>query len=183
MPEQHYPLPLPQNLCQPYTLEPLPSQRPCWSQRVDSLASTAGITSRLQLGKAEVVRRLRNFQNMDRPEHQSFGHLKEKGVGRGGWKWFLFHQTNICTIPKATLGKQRWPEVKHVWAFLRTMVPSQGSHLCEKTAFSMQKKKSRLRKSENAVRLLHTKNSDLKHQNVFSLFVFCTQRNRDRDKF
>ena len=34
------------------------------------------------------------------------------------------------------------------------------------------RKKSRLRKSENAVRLLYAKNSDLTHQNAFSLFVF-----------
>ena len=39
-------------------------------------------------------------------------------------------------------------------------------------------KKSRLRKSENAVRLLYAKNSDLIHQNAFSLFVFCTQQRR-----
>ena len=39
-------------------------------------------------------------------------------------------------------------------------------------------KKSRLRKSENAVRLLYVKNSDLTHQNTFSLFVFCTQQRR-----
>ena len=52
---------------------------------------------------------------------------------------------------------------------------SQGSHLREKTAFFTQKK-SRLRKSENAVRLLYAKNSDLTHQNAFSLFVFCTQQ-------
>ena len=51
----------------------------------------------------------------------------------------------------------------------------QGSHLREKTAFFTQKQ-SRLRKSENAVRLLYTKNSDLTHQNAFSLFVFCTQQ-------
>ena len=36
----------------------------------------------------------------------------------------------------------------------------QGLHLREKTVFFM-KKKSRLRKSENAVRLLYAKNSDL----------------------
>ena len=47
----------------------------------------------------------------------------------------------------------------------------QGSHLRKKTAFFTQKK-SRLRKSENAVRLLYAKNSDLTHQNAFSLFVF-----------
>ena len=49
----------------------------------------------------------------------------------------------------------------------------QGLDLREKTAFFTQKK-SRLRKSENAVRLLYAKNSDLTHQNAFSLFVFCT---------
>ena len=53
----------------------------------------------------------------------------------------------------------------------------QGSHLREKTAFFKQKK-SRLRKSENAARLLYAKNSDLTHQNAFSLFVFCTQQRR-----
>ena len=53
----------------------------------------------------------------------------------------------------------------------------QGSHLREKTAFFTQKK-SRLRKSENAVRLLYAKNSDLTHLNAFSLFVFCTQQRR-----
>ena len=37
-------------------------------------------------------------------------------------------------------------------------------------------KMSRLRKSENAVRLLYAKNNDLTHQNAFSLFVFCTQQ-------
>ena len=42
----------------------------------------------------------------------------------------------------------------------------QGSHLRKKTAFFTQKK-SRLRKSENAMRLLYAKNSDLTHQNAF----------------
>ena len=46
----------------------------------------------------------------------------------------------------------------------------EGSHLREKTAFFTQIK-SRLRKSENAVRLLYAKNSDLTHQNAFSLLV------------
>ena len=52
---------------------------------------------------------------------------------------------------------------------------NQGSHLREKTAFFTQKK-SRLRKSENAVRLLYAKNNDFTHRNAFSLFVFCTQQ-------
>ena len=50
---------------------------------------------------------------------------------------------------------------------------NRGRSYTKKTAFFMQKK-SRLRKSENAMRLLYAKNSDLTHQNAFSLFVFCT---------
>ena len=56
-------------------------------------------------------------------------------------------------------------------------IHAQGLHLREKTTF-FTPKKSRLRKSENAVRLLYAKNSDLTHQKVFSLFVFCTQQRR-----
>ena len=43
-------------------------------------ASTADITSGLQLGMAEVLRGLRNFLNMDRPEHHCIDRLKEGGV-------------------------------------------------------------------------------------------------------
>ena len=59
----------------------------------------------------------------------------------------------------------------------------QGSHLCEKTAFfthtkKKKKKKSKLRKSENAVRLLYSKpvTSHIKMRLVFSFF--CTQQRR-----
>ena len=37
------------------------------NERADRLASTADITSGLELGRAEVLRGLRNFLNMDRP--------------------------------------------------------------------------------------------------------------------
>ena len=47
------------------------------------LANTADITSGLQLGRAEVLRGLRNFLNMDRPEHHSIDHLKERGLEKG----------------------------------------------------------------------------------------------------
>ena len=43
------------------------------NEQADRLASTAHITSGLQLGRAEVLRGLRNFLNMDRPEHHSTG--------------------------------------------------------------------------------------------------------------
>ena len=50
------------------------------NKRADRLASTAHITSSLQLGRAEVLRGLRNFLNMNRPEHHSIDRLKERGV-------------------------------------------------------------------------------------------------------
>ena len=43
----------------------------------DRLAGTADIASGLQIGRAEMLRGLRNFLNMDRPEHHSIDHLKE----------------------------------------------------------------------------------------------------------
>ena len=45
--------------------------------RADRLASTTGILFGLQLGRPEVLRGLRNFLNMDRPEHHSIDPLKE----------------------------------------------------------------------------------------------------------
>ena len=65
-------------------------------------------------------------------------------------------------------------------------VMQQGSNLREKTAFFTQKKKkkkkkkkSRLRKSENALRLLYAK-KQWPHTSkcFFSLFIFCTQQRR-----
>ena len=50
-------------------------------ERADRLASTADITCGLQLGRAEVLGGLRNFLNMDRPEHHSIDRLKERGSG------------------------------------------------------------------------------------------------------
>ena len=53
------------------------------NERADGLASTADITSGLQLGRVEVLRGLMNFLNMDRPEHHSIDRLKERGVEKG----------------------------------------------------------------------------------------------------
>ena len=53
-----------------------------------------------------------------------------------------------------------------------------GHTYTKKLHFLCKKKKSRLRRSENAVRLLYAKNSDLTHQNAFSLFVFLTQQRK-----
>ena len=53
------------------------------NERANRLASTANITSGLHLGRTEVLRGLRNFLNMDRPEHHSIDRLKERGVEKG----------------------------------------------------------------------------------------------------
>ena len=83
------------------------------NERADRLASTADITSGLQLGRAEVLRGLRNFLNIDRPEHYSIDHLKERGVETGssrqstlqGRERSVFSQTNIGTCLEGSLGE------------------------------------------------------------------------------
>ena len=64
------------------------------NERADRLASTADITSGLQLGRAEVLRGLRKFLNMDRPEHHSIDRLKERGVEKGSGR----HSTLIGRV-------------------------------------------------------------------------------------
>ena len=80
----------------------------------------------------------------------------------------------LCSGPLVMYEAHSFVVVVHGDDFINIV---QGSHLREKTSFFTQKK-SRLRKSENAVRLLYAKNSDLTYQNAFSLFVFCTQQRR-----
>ena len=83
------------------------------NERADRLASTADITSSLQLGRAEVLRGLRNFLSTDKPEHHSIDRLKERGVEKGsgrhstlqGRERSVFNQTNIGTVSRATLGR------------------------------------------------------------------------------
>ena len=53
------------------------------NEQANRLANRVDITSGLQLGRAEVLRGLRNFLNMDRPEHHSIDRLKEIGVETG----------------------------------------------------------------------------------------------------
>ena len=95
------------------------------NERADRLASTTDITSGLQVGRAEVLRGLKNFLNMDRPEHHSNDRLKERGVERGsgrhptlqGQERSVFNQTNIGAVSRATLGRLLRDGVERVWAF------------------------------------------------------------------
>ena len=99
-------------------------QRPLWvycpgharvsgNERADRLVSTEDITSGLQLRRAEVLRALRNFLNMDRPELHSIDRLKERGVEKGsgrhstlrGRERSVFNQTNIGTLGRLTVER------------------------------------------------------------------------------
>ena len=102
------------------------------NERADRLASTGEITSGLQLGRAEVLRGLRNFLNMDMPEHHSIDRLKERGVEKGsgrhstlqGRQRSVFNQTNIGTVSRATLGRLLREGVERFWAFPSSTMPS-----------------------------------------------------------
>ena len=69
------------------------------NELADRVASTADITSGLQLGRAEMLGGLRNFLNMDRLEHHSIDHLKEKGAEKASRCQILLQMmSNIISI-------------------------------------------------------------------------------------
>ena len=90
------------------------------NESADRLASAADITSGLQLGRAEVLRGLRDFLNTDRPEHHSIDRLK-KGSGRHstlqGRERSVFNHTNTGTVSRATLGRLLRDGEERIWAF------------------------------------------------------------------
>ena len=95
------------------------------NERADRLASTENITSGLLLGRAEVLRGLRNFLNMDRSENHGIDLLKERGVEKGsgrhsilqGRERSVFNQANTGTDSRATLGRLLRNGAERVWAF------------------------------------------------------------------
>ena len=102
------------------------------NERADRLARTEDMASGLQFGRAEVLRGLRNFLNMDRPGHSSIDRLKERGVEKGsvrhsttlqGRERSVFNQTHIGTVWRATLGRLPRDREKLVWAFPSTTMP------------------------------------------------------------
>ena len=84
------------------------------------------------VGRAEVLRGLRNFLSTDKPEHHSIDRLKERGVekesGRHstlqGRELSVFNQTNIGTVSRATLGRLLRDGAERVWAFPSATMPS-----------------------------------------------------------
>ena len=102
------------------------------NERVDRLTSTADITPGLQLGRAEVLRGLRNFLNTDKPEHHSIDRLKERGVEKGSGRYStlqgrersVFNQANIGTVSRASLGRLLRDGAERVLAFLSATMPT-----------------------------------------------------------
>ena len=102
------------------------------NEQTQKLASTADITSGLQLGRAELLRGLRNFLNMDRPEHHNIDRLEERGAEKGsgrhstlrGRERSVFNQANIGTVSRATLGRLLRDGAERVWAFPSATMPS-----------------------------------------------------------
>ena len=90
------------------------------------------IMGQWNLGRAEVLRGLRNFLNMDRPEHHRIDRLKERGVEKGsgrhstfqGRERSVFNQTNIGTVSRATFGRLLRDGAERVWAFPSATMPS-----------------------------------------------------------
>ena len=115
------------------------ARRSQWEWR---LVSTADITSGLQLGRADVLRGLRNFLNMDRPQHHSTDLLKERGVEKGsgrhstlqGRERSVFSQTNIDTVSRAILGRMLRDGVQRLWAFPSATMPSGAENETETEA-------------------------------------------------
>ena len=108
------------------------ADKPSRNKQADILASTADIPSGLQRGMAGVLRGLKNFLNMDRPEHHSIDSLKERGVEKGsgrhstlqGRERSVFNQTNIGTVSRAILGRLLRDGKERVWAFPSARMPS-----------------------------------------------------------
>ena len=63
---------------------------------------------------------LRNFLNMDRPEHHSIDRLKERGVEKGRER-SAFNQTNIGTVSRATLERLLRDGAERIWGPFRAL--------------------------------------------------------------
>ena len=78
-----------------------------------SLAGKAALASGLLLGRSEVLKSLRHLLRARSQGHHTIDRLEETGVERGsagrcslkGRERAIVNQTNIGTVPKATLGK------------------------------------------------------------------------------
>ena len=88
--------------------------------RADRLASTADITSGLRPGRAEVLRGLRNFLNMGRPEHHGIDRLKERGVEKGSGRHSTLREfgNDLCSTRQtlALFRGQLWGDCRETGA-------------------------------------------------------------------
>ena len=100
-----------------------------WAER---LAGKATFKSGLLLGRSEVLRNLRTTCGVQSQGLHTIDRLEERSVERGsagrcslkGRERAIVNQTNIGTVPKATLGKRLRDELEHIWAFPSAYIPS-----------------------------------------------------------
>ena len=86
----------------------------------------ATLTSRLLLGRSEVLRSLRHYLQAQSQGHHTIDCLEERGIERGtawqsslkGQEKAIVSQTNIGTVSKTMLGKVLRYGVECMWAFL-----------------------------------------------------------------
>ena len=102
------------------------------SKRADRLASTADITSGLQLGRVEVLRlRLEELSVRGQARASQQWSLEGRGVEKGsgrhsalrGRERSVFNQTNIGTVSRATLRRLLREQAEREWAFTSAMTP------------------------------------------------------------
>ena len=83
------------------------------NDRVDRLAGKATLTSRLLLGRSEVLRSSRHYLQAQSQRHHTIDRLEERGVEKGsarrsslkGRERAVVSQTNTGTVSKATSWK------------------------------------------------------------------------------
>ena len=100
-------------------------------ERADRLASTAETTSGLQPGRAEVLRGLKNFLDMDEQEHYSTDRLKERSGERKRPTFHPPRSGTVCVPPdkywhcfEVYLGKTVERRAERVWVFPSATMPS-----------------------------------------------------------
>ena len=91
------------------------------------MTSTRDMTASRLLCKAEVLSGLRNFWDVDRPEHYSIDYGKTGGKRK--WPVFLPSRSGmicvqLCTDLRTMLGKLLRDGAEHVWTFPNVTMPS-----------------------------------------------------------
>jgi len=93
------------------------------------VCNKAAITRGLQLGKSEVLGRLRRRLQVQSQAHYIIERLEERGIGRGsarrstlkGRDRAIFNQTNVGHVSSETLRTLLKDGMERMWAFPNSM--------------------------------------------------------------